>query len=283
MRRPKPHFSDNQRLRSGVFFLLLLLVCFQLLIYVVGGDLHSNPVMEIRVDRAEQAWIDSVKATRENHRDSFPVRPFNPNYINDYRGYRLGVSPYSLDRIYAFRKAGGWFTDREVFQKVGGIPDSVFDAYQHILQFPETRAFVPRKAKAVKAGTGNLNTATEEDLIGIYGVGPVLSRRILKFRKALGGFRDSIQLYDVYGLEKEVAQRISARFKVAGGLDHKKLSLNKATAEELNQILYLRGELAGKIAAYRDRNGPYRSLEELQRFEGISAEKIKRIALYLTL
>lgn len=282
MRRSKPHFSDNKRLRSGVFYLLLLLVCLQLFIHLYSRAFNAVPDTVVRLNAEEQAWIDSVKTSRQKARDQ-TLYPFNPNYFNDYRGYRLGISPNSLDRIYAHRRAGGWFTKWEDLQQVGQLPDSVFEIHGHLLQFPEPRSSSSEKQIGKKPLILNLNDASAEDLKKVYGVGLVLSQRILNFRKALGGFRSGIQLYDVYGLEEEVANRILKRFEVPDSLNPKKVSLNKASVEELGQILYLRGELARKIIDYRTQNGPYKSLGELQRFEGITAEKIERIALYLTL
>jgi DNA uptake protein ComE-like DNA-binding protein len=258
------------------------LVCLQLLVYLFSRNFNTAPDTVVRLNAEEQAWIDSVKASRQEDRNK-TLYPFNPNYFNDYRGYMLGISPNSLDRIYAHRRAGGWFTRWEDLQEVGQLADSVFETYGHLLQFPEPRPSLSDRQIVKKPLIRNLNDASAEDLKKVYGVGPVLSRRILNFRKAMGGFRSGKQLYDVYGLEKEVANRVLKRFQVLDSLNHKKISLNKASAEELGQILYLRGELARKITDYRIRNGPYKSLDELERFEGITAEKIERIALYLTL
>ena len=49
-----------------------------------------------------------------------------------------------------------------------------------------------------------LNKADAQDLLVLPGVGPVLSQRIVRFREALGGFRDIDDLYDVFGLDSSV-------------------------------------------------------------------------------
>ena len=50
------------------------------------------------------------------------------------------------------------------------------------------------------AGPVNLNTATEQDLESLPGVGPVLAQRIVEWRDAHGGFRNVEQLKDVGGI-----------------------------------------------------------------------------------
>jgi len=54
----------------------------------------------------------------------------------------------------------------------------------------------------------DLNLAKADDLLPIYGIGPVLSQRIIKYRDALGGFKQESQLYKVYGLDSVVVLRL---------------------------------------------------------------------------
>ena len=50
----------------------------------------------------------------------------------------------------------------------------------------------------------DINRATAEEWADLPGIGPVLSRRIVKFRSALGGFVSLDQLHQVYGLDSAV-------------------------------------------------------------------------------
>lgn len=60
----------------------------------------------------------------------------------------------------------------------------------------------------------NLNTASASDLLPIHGIGPVLSKRIIKYRDAIGGYTNKDQLYKVYGLDSVVALRLFDYFYV---------------------------------------------------------------------
>ncbi len=53
-----------------------------------------------------------------------------------------------------------------------------------------------------------INQVSAEELMKVKGIGPVLSQRIIKFRNKLGGFYSLDQLFDVYGLDPDVAQRL---------------------------------------------------------------------------
>ena len=64
----------------------------------------------------------------------------------------------------------------------------------------ETKKIKKLKAIEVK----DLNTSTTADLTQVPGIGEVLSKRIVKYRKHLQGFDYLVQLYEVYGLDSLV-------------------------------------------------------------------------------
>ena len=55
----------------------------------------------------------------------------------------------------------------------------------------------------------DLNSADTLDLMKIRGIGPVFSRRILRYRDILGGYVFTEQLREVYGIDEELYQNIS--------------------------------------------------------------------------
>lgn len=63
----------------------------------------------------------------------------------------------------------------------------------------------PPKKKWSNQITIDLNLADTTDLKQIRGIGTVLSKRIIKYREALGGFHNPNQLLEVYGLDSTVA------------------------------------------------------------------------------
>ena len=215
---------------------------------------------------------------------SQPKYQVNPNFIEDQRGYLLGMSVSEIDKLRAFRAKGNYVNTIQEFQRVTQISDSLLITITPYLKFPEWKVphTNPRKISKSRALL-DINKASAEELKSVYGIGDVLSLRIIKFRNSLGGFLINEQLYDVYGLEPEVAARVLRKFKVVERPSVAKIDLNKATAYELSRLTYITAEVASQIVAYRKNNGGISSLNELTKIAGFPKDKIDRIKLYLTL
>ena len=71
-----------------------------------------------------------------------------------------------------------------------------------------------RDSRQSGIGELDLNTATEQELETLPGIGPVLAERIVEYRQARGGFREVAQLRQVKGIGKKKFDRIRAKVRV---------------------------------------------------------------------
>ncbi|MDH3699578.1 MAG: helix-hairpin-helix domain-containing protein [Flavobacteriaceae bacterium] len=238
---------------------------------------------QLELNTALQEEIDSLKNLQAQ--EQFSPKPVNPNYISDYRGYLLGMSLPEIDRLHAYRERGLFLQTPDEFQRVTEVSDSLFLAISPNLRFPKPKKTSPLTKRIEKRSVAkkDLNTATASELKTIYGIGDVLSKRIVKFRNALGGFLDDKQLYDVYGLEEEVVQRVLSSYEIIDMPEIEKVSINTATVSELASSLYLSWDVSREIVAFRDSTGGIKEWRELAEVPGFPIDKIERIKLYLTL
>ena len=282
MKNFESHFKFNKQERSGIFFLLLVIIVLQGTYYFMKAEPFEATSM-LAVNTLEQSRLDSLKSLEK---DAKRIFSFNPNYIDDHKGYTLGMSTEELDRLFAFRKAGSFVNSSKEFQVVTQISDSLLAAISPFFKFPAWKLHGPKtEGQPKKANTvvKDLNSATAEDLRRVYGIGEVLSNRIIKFRDRLGGFLVNEQLYDVYGLEPEVIKRALDHFQVMTPPEITKININTAEAGELSNIAYISPILAEQIVAHRKAHGAFTSLNELTGVKAFPADRIERIKLYLTL
>ncbi|MFD1604234.1 ComEA family DNA-binding protein [Flavobacterium artemisiae] len=240
---------------------------------------------------ALQTEIDVLKSQKSE--EVKKIYLFNPNYITDYKGYKLGMSTQEIDRLLAFRKENKFINSAEDFQRVTKISDSLLAVISPLFKFPDwvkNEKFNKGKekpnytlAKKEKITILNINEATQEDLIKIYGIGEGLSKRILKQKEALGCFVSMEQLNDVWGLSPEVVEELNAHFKVIATENIKKINVNEASLKELMQFPYFNYGLAKQIITTRSMEGNFSNIEELIKIKGFPVEKAKIISLYLKL
>ena len=302
MNKYKSHFKFTRQEQSGIFFLLLIIVTLQIVFYIIKSNPNISTKDNFILDIETQAKIDSLKKVVQKN-DTIRIYPFNPNFITDFKGYTLGMSPDEIDRLHAFRAQYKFVNSSKEFQKITLVPDSLLNAISPFFKFPEWTqkgkiqfpvdtiqrfngadkddSYGPEQVHRIKVK--DLNMATAQELKSISGIGDILSVRIVKFRERLGGFLIEDQLIDVYGLEPEVVQRVLERFKIINKPAIEKININTASADEISQLIYLKYSIAERIVEYRKINGTISSFDELTKIEDFPIDKIHRIELYLSL
>ncbi len=286
----KSRFNYNRQQRSGIFFLLLIIVVLLLSYALLRWNTEITSHSSFIVDEQVQRQFDSLKVASQEEKKAI-LKPFNPNFISDFKGYTLGLSPEEIDRLHAFREQDRFLNSVEEFQEVTHVSDTLLKRISPFFRFPEwTKANVNRSFRnqdkennsTTKTVLRDLNTATASDLEHVNGIGPVLSKRIVKFRDRLGGFLKNEQLYDVYGLEPQVVERTLKLFQVHSLPEIEKININTATANQLASLVYISNDVARNIVRFREANGLYKSFDDLFNVEGFPVNKIDRIALYLS-
>src|SRR5690606_10367941 len=187
------------------------------------------------------------------------------------------------------RKKDKYVNSAEEFQEITKVSDSLLGVISPFFKFPD---WVKRKVEA-KQYTGyskrpakkisviDINTATKEDLMAIYGIGPALSDRILKMREQLGGFVDMAQMEDIWGLPPEVTEKLKIHFKIAGLPPLKKIAVNDLSTKELAQFPYFRYAVAKEIVTHRSMHGKIKNADDLKNVRNFPLDKLAIIAVYL--
>jgi competence ComEA-like helix-hairpin-helix protein len=281
------YFQFSKSQRTGIFIFLSCAVVFQVLYFWI----NFKPVTKIK-SAEEKQWLSTISnidpKAAYSKKKSYVIKPFNPNFITDFKGYRLGMSLEEIDRLLAFRKTNRFVNSAKEFQEVTKVSDSLLEIISPYFKFPDwvskkgrSHSEFFKSAKKESMTIIDINEATAEDLEKIYGIGQGLSARILKERAKYGGFVSMEQLQDIWGLSAEVVGSLQQRFTVKELPDYQRININTATINELTKLPYFKYALARNIVAHRSMNGPFKNIEDLTKISGFPVDRIKIIALYL--
>jgi competence protein ComEA len=288
----RSHLLFAKSEQGGVLlFILLILVVLGVYFFADFSTEASLDTSSVEV-LLKQKQIDALRLAELEARKP-KIYPFNPNFITDYKAYSLGMPTEAFDKLQKFRKEDKWINSKTDFKRVTGISDEWMDSISPYFKFPEwvtnpkpkfnkKSNFVAFNKEKPFSQKIDLNTATAQELQQVSGIGAALSGRIINYRDKLGGFTDDVQLYEVYGLSPHVVLRIKNLFAVKTPKPIKKLNVNKASASDLSTIPGIRFELGKKIWEFVKLREGIASLADLEKIEGITANKIQRFQLYLS-
>ena len=125
-----------------------------------------------------------------------------------------------------------------------------------------------------------LNTADSLDLVQLYNIGPVVARRILKYRSLLGGYVRREQLREVYGIDSARYNDIAPHLTV----DPSRITpidINTADIDRLKRHPYLDYYQAKAIIRLREERGAYAGVGDILNIPIIDSETFTRIEPYL--
>lgn len=167
---------------------------------------------------------------------------------------------------------------KQVISKPGSIEHSSIASEADISEFyplPVERA----GPKPNPVPFQDLNIASAADLQIVHGIGPAFSQRIVKYRTMLGGFADTAQLNEVYGLPPEAMRAMCQRFAIISPVTP--IPLNTDSIKHLSSHPYISYELAKVILNYRRQHGDFQTGEDLLKIKAIDASTFLRLKPYL--
>ncbi len=287
----QPFINFTRSEKSGI--LLLLTIIFVL--YVLPDYLTKPQDYSEEIEKFEQGIARLAKDSNTSshkhlsfdltHEKSFKLKPFNPNTVKIDELKEYGLPGRFIKTFEKFRNAGAKFYKKEDLKRVYGL------SHENYLKLVPYLVLDQPDNISIKIAKENnslkypiypleLNSCDSNDLIAIKGIGPFYCSKIIRYKKALGGFMNLEQLYEIRGLRRENIDSIIQYLKI----DPKKvvtISINSANVELLSAHPYLSSKDAHAIINYRRQHGLFKNAEDLKNIISLSEGTFTKIIPYL--
>jgi competence protein ComEA len=126
-----------------------------------------------------------------------------------------------------------------------------------------------------------INSADSNSFGRVNGIKRYVAARIIKYRRALGGFYSVSQLKEVYGLKPELIDSNMQHFTVDVSR-LKTININSADINTLKHHPYIGNSLANVIVQYRLQHGSFNSKADLKKIAIITDEEYEKLLPYIT-
>jgi predicted DNA-binding helix-hairpin-helix protein len=124
-----------------------------------------------------------------------------------------------------------------------------------------------------------INTCDSIALEKLPGIGPVLSKRIIKYRDILGGYYVKNQLLEVFGMSDEI-YNLCSTYLFIDTAKIIKLDVNKATFKEINAHPYISYDQT-KVICNTRRSLKFFSYDNFLHCGAFDSVQIKKVLVYL--
>ncbi len=222
-----------------------------------------------------------------------PMSLFDPNHVSYDSLVLWGVPARVAKNLISYRKSGGKYRYKKDVRKLYGLNDSIWTRMEKFVNLPSK---IPTQswektgsnqmskinlARRRQVSAFDLNLADTSQLMTIRGIGPVFSKRIIKYRNLLGGFYSKDQLDEVYGLSLPVLLVLKQAVVINSQFKYHKIQLNTFDYQSIARHPYLSFKQAKAIIAYRTAHGPFEKLETLKAIHLITDSTYIKVYPYL--
>lgn len=208
-----------------------------------------------------------------------PKGTFDPNMTTLEELKTFGFSNYQANNLVNYRKKGGSFNMPADILRIYGIDSTFYLGVEQYISIALTESEPMNEVdKMVRI---EINSADSFDLKKLDGIGSWYAKRIIKYRKLLGGFSSKEQIKEVYNFPEETYMKIEEHIFV-DTLKISRLRINFFEYAELIQHPYLNKNDVKLILKTRESGGAFKNISEVKAIKGFDAETFRKIRPYIT-
>ena len=302
----REYFSFTRSQRNGILVLLAMIVLLLTLSYCIPLFIQQQEI-DFSAFQKEIAAFESQSAGEEvieQKNEPLALFEFDPNELEEEGWKKLGVEERTIRTILNYRNKGGHFFEKDDLLKIYGFDTAKYEQLESYIRIAEDEkavmnpleksvyqpkekyewktAYPERKEKPkYEPRKIELNAADSAQLVTVNGIGPVLSKRIIKYRNKLGGFVNVNQMMEVYGMDSVWFETIKPSLLV-DSTSVVKIPINTISQEELAMHPYFWRNISKAICNYRQQHGAFKSIDDLKQIYLLDETLLRKIEPYLS-
>lgn len=296
-------FSKTEVNGTLVLIPLIVLILFTPYLYrqIVDSDNHTlsedKRLLDSLVSLIDASFIEQpiIEKITVSYFD------FDPNTASVDELSLLGVPNFLAQRINNYRAKGGKFFVKKDLLKIFDFPDSLFTVLAPYVLLPDQKMIVtkskgesekrvsykrPEEVETIKPELReplllDINAADSVQLKRLRGIGSSYAKRIISYRKLLGGYHSVDQLKEVYGMNDTLYLAIAPYLSMTDSISLRRVPINLATFKELLAHPYIDYEQTKEIMNVKSKNGKFRKPEDMFRLKLMDSLAIEKLLPYL--
>lgn len=207
---------------------------------------------------------------------------FDPNTCSEIEFKKLGLSEKQIKVVKNYREKGGKFRKKEDFAKMYCISAEEYNKLEPFITIAENTDKKSKEDNLSKDFSGEIeiNTADTNDFMKLPGINSNLAKKIVNYRKRLGGFFSVNQISEVYGMKPEVFENIK-KYLTVDVSKIEQLNINYLDYKEIVIHPYIDNEMAKSIDNYKRKNGLFLNINQLTQNGVLTQEQFEKIKFYI--
>ena len=257
--------------RRVMLALLVVMAIVMVAIFLVGGRTptaeHTPLMAKADSTAARTATAGTTEAPPPYYRQERTTVAerfvFDPNTADSTQLLRLGLRPWQVRNIYKYRAAGGIYRTKADFAQLYGLTVKEYRELEPYIEigsdYRPAATLVADKSndsttvadtlrypvKLAQGETIDLATADTTALKTVPGIGSYFARRVVEYRRRLGGFVRIEQLDEIDDFPQEAKSFLTLEQPAI-----EKININTLSMNELKKHPYINFYQARAIADY---------------------------------
>ena len=268
-------FSLSKAEQYGIIVLISMILLFTILYFLMPFVVSSNHYLDT-------AFIEKAKIFQENQQtisDSIEIEkiqssgqlseelarqllhpfPFDPNKLPVELWKKIGLTDKQISVIKNYEARGGKFFSKDDFKKMYCISAAEYKVLEPYIKIraefsPQREGIIKNNRRKIFLKITEINRADTTKLKANLVLPYWLAKRVVDYRKKLGGFYKKTQLLEVFGMKRWYYDKIESFVKV-DTTAIQKICVNRVGFKQLLHHPYCNYNITKLIFNARDKAG----------------------------